>query len=145
MKSARRNKANEYRNQIAQLQTQIDEIKLENKILKKQGRLQERALQKFEDSESELPALLQRHAAEVRNLRDQMKKQREKNQDLSRKLKDNDYEIDKLKRQLKKYRRLVDEKHLDERETLQQKYEKAEQRAEEAEQRVQVCLFFLPS
>ncbi|CAD5115934.1 DgyrCDS4864 [Dimorphilus gyrociliatus] len=137
MKSARRNKANEYRNQIAQLQSQIDEFKLEQKILRKQGRLQERALQKFEDSESELPALLQRHAAEVKNLRDQIKKQRDKNQDLARKLKDNDLEIDKLKRQLKKYKRLVEEKHLDEREALQQKYERAEQRAEDAEQRVQ--------
>ncbi|XP_052237641.1 golgin subfamily A member 6-like protein 6 isoform X2 [Dreissena polymorpha] len=124
--SARRLKINEIQNQNQELQLQIKDLKEENKLLKKTQNRADKALQKFEDRESELPQLIQRQNNEVRSLRDQIRKWREKYEKTDRYLRDAEDELEKLKIKLKKLKSLADEKELPERSDLNKKLNNAE-------------------
>ncbi|XP_053398012.1 lebercilin-like isoform X2 [Mercenaria mercenaria] len=124
--SARRLKINEIQNQNQELLLQLKDLKEENKLLKKTQHRADKALQKFEDRESELPQLIQRQNNEVRSLRDQIRKWREKYEKTDRYLRDAEDELEKAKIKLKKLKSLADEKDLPERAELNKKLNNAE-------------------
>lgn len=139
--SARRLKINEIQNQNQELQLQLREQREENKLLKKTQHRADRALIKFEDRESELPQLIQRQNNEVRSLRDQIRKWREKYEKTDRYLRDAEDELEKVKVKLKKLKSLADEKDLPERSELNKKLNNAELDIEKKEVNVKVsCL-----
>ncbi|XP_060602987.1 lebercilin-like isoform X2 [Ruditapes philippinarum] len=124
--SARRLKINEIQNQNQELLLQLKDLKDENKLLKKTQHRADKALQKFEDRESDLPQLIQRQNNEVRSLKDQIRKWREKYEKTDRYLRDAEDELEKAKSKLKKLKTLADEKDLPERSELNKKLHNAE-------------------
>ena len=59
--SARRLKMNDLKNENEELILQLRAVQEENRLLKRTQIKQEKALEKFEDEESELPRLVARH------------------------------------------------------------------------------------
>lgn len=136
--SARKLRINELRNNMEDLVKQIEDLRDENKLLKKTQHRQEKALNRFEDSESDLPQIMQRHSNEVRTMRDQLRKTKEKYDRTDRYLRDAEDELDKVKSKAKKYKQLVDENELLERDELSTKIKKAEIDMEEKDVRIKV-------
>ncbi|ESO83443.1 hypothetical protein LOTGIDRAFT_98433, partial [Lottia gigantea] len=118
MLSASRIRMNEYRNQIEELNIRIRELAEENKTLKKMQFRHQKALGKFEEQESDLPLLLTKHANEVRTLREQNRKMKDKFNQTDRYLRDAEDELENTKSHLKKYKKLCNQKGLKERDEL---------------------------
>ncbi|XP_074093478.1 lebercilin isoform X3 [Macrotis lagotis] len=66
--STRLLKINELQNEVNELQFKLDELLKENKALKRLQYKQEKALNKFEDTESEISQLVVRHNNEIKEL-----------------------------------------------------------------------------
>lgn len=101
---------------------------------------QEKALIKFEDRESELPQMIQAHNNEVRSLREQLRRMREKYEKSDRYLRDAEDELESTKARLKKYKALSDQKELAERSDLDRRLNKAELNVEEKECKIKVII-----
>lgn len=140
-------RSSEFRGRIAELEEEAKEIKIENRILKKQERMQEKSINKYENARSNLPAVLKSQISELRNLKEQMKKQEEIEEDLTGKLKDGEIEIKKMKKELKKLKKITEENHILERIELRSKLEKMENKARQTEkkadvkEKISICLF----
>lgn len=138
MLSAKNLKLNELRNQIEDMQTAFRELKEENKLLKKMQHRQEKALVKYEDKEGDLPQIIARHQNEVRSLKENLRKTRDKYERTDRYLRDAEDELDKAKSKLKRYKSLADQNNLKERDDLQKENQKLQIDLEEKELRVKV-------
>ncbi|XP_048769163.2 uncharacterized protein LOC125675482 [Ostrea edulis] len=136
MLSAKNLKLNELRNQIDEMQTAFRDLKEENKLLKKMQHRQEKALVKYEDTEGDLPQIIARHQNEVRSLKENLRKTREKYERTDRYLRDAEDELDKAKSKLKRYKSLADQNNLKERNDLQKENQKLQIDMEEKEIRI---------
>lgn len=134
--SARRLKINELKNVNEELNQQIRDLKDENKLLKKTQFRTEKALQRFEDKESDLPQIMQRQQNEVRTLKDQIRKWREKYEKTDRYLRDAEDELEKVKFKLKKLKSVAEEKDLPERSELNRRLNKSELDIEERDVKI---------
>ncbi|XP_072264658.1 lebercilin [Pyxicephalus adspersus] len=134
--SARLLKINELRNEVSELQMKLEEYQKENKTLKRLQFRQEKALNKFEDTENEISQLLSRHNNEVRILRERLRKSQERERNLEKKLKEMEEELYRTNVTLKKFKQLSENRHLAERDELTRKVEMMESRLDERERRV---------
>ena len=138
MLSARRIKINEMKNEIEELVVQLTEMKQENKMLKRLQFRQEKALEHYTGQENDLPQLLERHSAEVRTLKDQIKKYKMKYEKADKREKDAGVELHRTRNQLNKVKKLAEEKNLGERDQLNRQLAKAEHDLREKDQRIEV-------
>ncbi|KAM5165396.1 lebercilin [Mantella aurantiaca] len=134
--SARLLKINELRNEVVELQLKVEEYQKENKTLKRLQFRQEKALNKFEDTENEISQLLSRHNNEVRILRERLRKSQERERIVEKKLKEAEDELYRTNVALKKLKQLSENRHLAERDELSRKVEILESRLDERERRV---------
>ncbi|NXI45588.1 LCA5 protein, partial [Galbula dea] len=134
--SARLLKINELRNELTELHIKLDELQKENRALKRLQHRQEKALNKFEDTENEISQLLARHNNEVRILRERLRKAQERERAAERRLKEAEDELYRTKTVLQKLKKLSADKHLAERDDLAKKLAYAESRLEESERRI---------
>ncbi|XP_074847102.1 lebercilin [Carettochelys insculpta] len=134
--SARLLKINELRNELTELQIKLDELQKENRALKRLQYRQEKALNKFEDTENEISQLLARHNNEIRILRERLRKSQERERTTERRLKDSEDELYRTKISLQKLKKLSAHKHLAERDELTKKLVAAENRLDESEKRI---------
>ncbi|KAM6280098.1 lebercilin [Porphyrio hochstetteri] len=134
--SARLLKINELRNELTELHIKLDELQKENRALKRLQYRQEKALNKFEDTENEISQLLARHGNEVRILRERLRKSQERERATERRLKDSEEELYRTKTALQKLKKLSADKHLAERDDLAKKLACAESRLEDSEKRI---------
>ncbi|NXP04747.1 LCA5 protein, partial [Thinocorus orbignyianus] len=134
--SARLLKINELRNELTELHIKLDELQKENRALKRLQHRQEKALNKFEDTENEISQLLARHNNEIRILRERLRKSQERERASERRLKDSEEELYRTKTVLQKLKKLSADKHLAERDDLAKKLACAESRLEESEKRI---------
>ncbi|KAK2524071.1 Lca5 [Columba guinea] len=134
--SARLLKINELRNELTELHIKLDELQKENRALKRLQHRQEKALNKFEDTENEISQLLARHNNEIRILRERLRKSQEKERATERRLKDSEDELYRTKTALQKLKKLSADKHLAERDDLAKKLAYAESRLEDSEKRI---------
>ncbi|NWI85277.1 LCA5 protein, partial [Pitta sordida] len=134
--SARLLKINELRNELTELHIKLDELQKENRALKRLQHRQEKALNKFEDTENEISQLLARHNNEIRILRERLRKSQERERATERRLKDSEDELYRTKTVLQKLKKLSADKHLAERDDLAKKLAHAESRLEDREKRV---------
>ncbi|NWS75988.1 LCA5 protein, partial [Crotophaga sulcirostris] len=134
--SARLLKINELRNELTELHIKLDELQKENRALKRLQHRQEKALNKFEDTENEISQLLARHNNEVRILRERLRKSQERERATERRLKDSEDELYRTKTVLQKLKKLSADKHLAERDDLAKKLAYAESRLEDSEKRI---------
>ncbi|NXX48455.1 LCA5 protein, partial [Tricholaema leucomelas] len=134
--SARLLKINELRNELTELHIKLDELQKENRALKRLQHRQEKALNKFEDTENEISQLLARHNNEIRILRERLRKSQERERVTERRLKDSEDELYRTKTALQKLKKLSADKHLAERDDLAKKLACAESRLEDSEKRI---------
>ncbi|XP_040284615.1 lebercilin isoform X1 [Bufo bufo] len=134
--SARLLKINELRNELTELQMKLEECLKENKALKRLHFRQEKALNKFEDTENEVSQLISRHNNEVRTLKERLRKSQERERNTEKRLKDTEEELYRANVALKKLKQLSENKHLAEREELTKKVDLLELRLDDRERRV---------
>ncbi|NWU93354.1 LCA5 protein, partial [Upupa epops] len=134
--SARLLKINELRNELTELHIKLDELQKENRALKRLQHRQEKALNKFEDTEHEISQLLAQHSSDIRVLRERLRKSQERERATERRLKESEDELYRTKTALQKLKKLSADKHLAERDHLAKKLAHAESRLEESEKRV---------
>ncbi|XP_043858578.1 lebercilin [Dromiciops gliroides] len=134
--SARLLKINELQNEVTELQVKLDELLKENKALKRLQYRQEKALNKFEDTENEISQLIVRHNNEIKALKERLRKSQEKERATDKKVKDTECELYKTKCSLKKLKKLTEAKHLPEREDLAKKLVLAENKLDDTEKKI---------
>ncbi|NWW66496.1 LCA5 protein, partial [Ifrita kowaldi] len=134
--SARLLKINELRNELTELHIKLDELQKENRALKRLQHRQEKALNKFEDTENEISQLLAQHNNEIRILRERLRKSQERERATERRLKDTEDELYRKKTALQKLKKLSADKHLAERDDLAKKLALAESKLEDREKRI---------
>ncbi|XP_056421905.1 lebercilin [Hyla sarda] len=134
--SARLLKINELRNELTELQMKLEESQKENKALKRLQFRQEKALNKFEDTENEVSQLLSRHNNEMRTLKERLRKSQERERNAEKRLKDTEEELYRANVALKKLKQLSENKHLAEREELTKKVDLLESRLDDRDRRV---------
>lgn len=136
--SARRNKVNELKNQVEDLQRQLAAAQAENKTLRREQHLRDRAIKKYESDENNVANMVSAHNAEVRSLREQLRKAKEKQSKTERHLLDAEDELERGKKNTARLKALVEEKKLGERDELARKLTKAEADFEDTERKLKV-------
>ncbi|KAJ8355745.1 hypothetical protein SKAU_G00185390 [Synaphobranchus kaupii] len=134
--SARLLKINEQRNELSEAQLRLGQLQRENKALRQLQRRQERALGRFDDTESEIAQLISRHGNETHALRERLRRTQERERAADRRLRDVDEELRRAKAALQKLRKLADDRQLGEREELARKLAHAQDRLQEDDRRI---------
>ncbi|XP_028295117.1 lebercilin isoform X2 [Gouania willdenowi] len=136
MLSARLLKINELRNALSEMQQSIDELKKENRILRQLQVRQEKALQRYDDTESEISVLISRHSNEMHVLRERLKRTQERERAAERRSKDGEEQLQRSQKTIARLKRLVDQRELGEKDELRRRLEEEKARAQEADQRI---------
>ncbi|CAH1799582.1 unnamed protein product [Owenia fusiformis] len=136
MMSAKQGRLKQIINEKADLETQLEEIRQENRLLKRQHFLQDKAINKYESQDNSFSEVLHSHSEEVRALREQVRRQKQRAESNQRKIKDKDEEIFKLQKRLKKLDNIVHDRSLGERDDLNRQLAKTELELEEKVKRV---------
>ncbi|KAM5327770.1 lebercilin [Glossophaga mutica] len=134
--SARLLKINALQNEITELQVKLAEQLKENKALKRLQYRQEKALNKFEDTENEISQLIARHNNEITALKERLRKAQEKERATEKRVKETEDELHRTKFSLQKLRKISEARHLPEREDLAKKLVAAELKLEDTERRI---------
>ncbi|XP_066556396.1 lebercilin isoform X2 [Amia ocellicauda] len=134
--SARLLKINELKSELTELQLRLDGLQKENKVLRQLQHRQEKALNKFDNTENEISQLISRHGNEVRTLRERLRRAQERERTTDKRLKEVEEELYRSKSTVHKLRRLVDDRQLAEREELAHKLSQAEARLENNDHRI---------
>ena len=124
--SANRNKVSRLHNIMEELQQEVEDLKSENKSLKRVSHRQEKEIKKIEDEEASLPVLLQRHSAEMRTLKERLRRNQETLHKKEKESHERDKEIQKLRSKVKNYQELSQDRKLEERAALAKKVENIE-------------------
>ena len=133
--SARRLKMNDLKNENEELILQLRALREENRLLKRTQIKQEKALEKFEDEESELPRLVQRHNKDLAAVKEQLKKAKETGERDAKRVVHLEGELAEKKEALKKLSSLAADKQLGDRETLRKRLEEAEKQLGETSEK----------
>ncbi|XP_062267994.1 lebercilin isoform X2 [Platichthys flesus] len=136
MLSARLLKINELRNALAELQQRTDELQKENRILRQLQFRQEKALQRYDDTESEISQLLLRHSNETQVLRERLRRTQERERAAERRLKESEEQLQRSQTTIVRLKKLVDQRELGARDELSRKLEEEKTRAQEADRKI---------
>lgn len=102
---------------------------------------QEKALQRYDDTESEISQLLSRHTNETHVLRERLRRTQERERAAERRLKDSEDQLQRSQATITRLRKLVDQRELGARDELSRRLEEEKVRAQEAERKIKVNLF----
>ncbi|XP_050952616.1 lebercilin isoform X3 [Labeo rohita] len=136
MLSARLLKINELKNALSELRLHADELQRENRLLRQMQLRQEKALHRYNDTESEISQLLSRHNNETHVLRERLRRSQENQRTAERSLRDTDAQLQRCRSQLQKLQQLADDQNLGEREELSRKLTYTQGKLQESERRV---------
>ncbi|XP_056150624.1 lebercilin [Lampris incognitus] len=136
MLSARLLKINELRNALTELQMRTDELQKENRILRQLQVRQEKALQRYDDTESEIAQLLSRHSNETQALRERLRRAQERERAAERRLKDSEERLQRSKAAVTRLKKLADQQELGPREELSRRLEEEKILAQERERKI---------
>lgn len=136
--SANRNKVTKLESRLSQLIKELTKEREENKTLRIIQHRQERKLDKVIGEEAELPQLLVKHSAEVKSLRERIRRLQDSSHDKDEKLNEQDRTILKLKDKCKYYRELCEKEELTEKAELQKKISKAEESLSKRDEEISV-------
>ncbi|XP_030171747.1 lebercilin isoform X2 [Lynx canadensis] len=134
--SARLLKINELQNEVTELQVKLAELLKENKALKRLQYRQEKALNKFEDTENEISQLIAHHNNEITALKERLRKSQEKERATEKRVKDTEGELYRTKFSLQKLKKISEARHLPERDDLAKKLVSAELKIDDTERRI---------
>lgn len=102
---------------------------------------QEKALQRYDDTESEISQLISRHSNETHVLRERLRRSQERERAAERHLKDNEEQLQRSQATIARLKKLVDKRELGTREELSRRLEEEKTRADEAERKIKVHFF----
>ncbi|KAM4633646.1 lebercilin [Polymixia lowei] len=136
MLSARLLKINELRNALAELQLHTDELQKENRILRQLQVRQEKALKRYDDTESEIAQLLTRHTNETQALRERLRRVQERERAAERRLKDSEERLQRSHAAVARLKKLADQQELGPREELSRRLEEERLRTQEGERKI---------
>lgn len=102
---------------------------------------QEKALHRYDDTESEISQLLLRHSNETQVLRERLRRTQERERAAERRLKDSEEQLQRGQATVARLRKLVDQQELGTRDELSRRLEEEKARAQEAERKIKVHLF----
>ncbi|XP_040839606.1 lebercilin [Ochotona curzoniae] len=134
--SARLLKINELQNEVTELQVKLADLLKENKTLKRLQYRQEKALNKFEDTENQISQLIIRHNNEITSLKERLRKSQEKERATEKRVKDTEGELVRTKFSLEKLKKISEARHLPERDDLAKKLVSAELKLDDTERRI---------
>lgn len=97
---------------------------------------QEKALNKYEDTENEISQLIARHNNEITALKDRLRKSQEKERVSEKRVKETEGELLRTKISLQKLKKISEAKHLPERVDLAKKLASAELKLDDTERRI---------
>ncbi|CAL8317610.1 unnamed protein product [Boreogadus saida] len=136
MLSARLLKINELRNALSELQLRMDELQKENRVLRQLQVRQEKALHRYDDTESEISQLLTRHSNETTSLRERLRRAQERERASERRLKDAEERLQRSQAAEARLRRLAEKQELGPREELSRQLEQEKSLGQEAQRRI---------
>ncbi|KAL3052590.1 hypothetical protein OYC64_005184 [Pagothenia borchgrevinki] len=136
MLSARLLKINELRNSLAELQQRTDELQKENRVLRQLQVRQDKALQRYDDTESEISQLISRHNNDTHVLRERLRRTQERERAAERRMKDSEEQLQRSQATIARLKKLVDQRDLGARDELSRKLEEEKTRALEAERKI---------
>ncbi|XP_006101600.1 lebercilin-like protein isoform X2 [Myotis lucifugus] len=116
--SARLHKIKELKNELTDIHRKMEATALENQLLKQLEIRHLKAIGRYETSQNNVPQIMAKHQNEVKNLRQLLKKSKEKERIVSRKLKETDSKLLKTKDALQALQTLCEDRSLAEREEL---------------------------
>ncbi|CAG4976982.1 unnamed protein product [Colias eurytheme] len=117
--SAKTHRVKQLQNQLADAHYHLQELSNENKILRALQKKQEIALQRYENSNAELPQVLNAHSEELRVQHARYKQLKAQFRDASARLKERDLQLQQLRDEHQHLLDLSKDKNLLEREKLQ--------------------------
>ncbi|XP_076271134.1 uncharacterized protein LOC143202970 [Rhynchophorus ferrugineus] len=128
---------------LRQLQSQLNdanfhlaEVARENQVLKTLQKRQDKALSKYENTNADLPRLLNAHEQEIRVLTEKNRNLRRNVKELTEQLKLKDDELNKMKEHLFHLDKLNRDKHLVDREKLMEQVDDLKSRLSRSEEQV---------
>ncbi|XP_029281814.1 lebercilin isoform X2 [Cottoperca gobio] len=136
MLSARLLKINDLRNSLAELQQRTDELQKENRVLRQLQVRQDKALQRYDDTESEISQLLLRHNNETHVLRERLRRTQERERAAERRMKDSEEQLQRSQTTITRLKKLVDQRELGARDELSRSLEEEKTRSQEAERKI---------
>nr|XP_017209224.2 lebercilin isoform X3 [Danio rerio] len=136
MLSARLLKINELKNALSELRLHADELQRENRLLRQLQLRQEKALHRYNDTDSEISQLLARHNNETHVLRERLRRSQENQRTAERSLRERDAQLQRCRSQMQKLQQLADDQNLGEREELSRKLIGTQSRLQDSEHRV---------
>lgn len=99
---------------------------------------QEKALQRYDDTESEISQLLVRHNNETHVLRERLRRTQERERVAERQMKDSEEQLQRSRATIARLKKLVDQRELGARDELSRRLEEEKTRAQEAERKIKV-------
>ncbi|XP_026698508.1 lebercilin-like protein isoform X2 [Athene cunicularia] len=135
--SSRLHKIKELKNEIFDLQHQLEASRLENHFLKQLQHRHSKVIGRYQNSEHNLPDLLTSHYNEVRALRKLLRMSQEDERNTSRKLRKVEAELLKAKDALQTLHMLSEDKALAEREELDHRLSVLTEKIEANDQKIQ--------
>nr|XP_056714204.1 lebercilin-like protein [Euleptes europaea] len=137
--SARLHQVKELKNEVCVLKNKLEASNMENQLLKRLQYRHLKVIAKYENAETNLPDLLEKHCGEVRTLRVLLGKSQEKERNTSRKLREVEIQLLKTKDAFQALQTLSEDKNLTERGELQLRLRALTESKEAGDKRIQ-CL-----
>jgi hypothetical protein len=119
--SARHNKLRNLESRIAELMRELEEQRIENSTLRTIQRREEKAIKKYEEKQYDIHRIVLDYTHEVDHIKDILTNEREKKMRLEKQIEVREEKLRDQTERLKKYEKIVQEKHLDERYELREK------------------------
>ncbi|KAJ0179658.1 hypothetical protein K1T71_004249 [Dendrolimus kikuchii] len=117
--SAKTHRVKQLQNQLADAHYHLQELSNENRVLRAVQKKQEIALQRYENSNAELPQVLSSHNEEMRIQQSKYKQLKQQYKEVTQKLKEKDMQLQQLKDEHHHLLELSKDRNLLEREKLQ--------------------------
>lgn len=138
--SARLNKIKELKNELADIHRKWEATVIENQLLKQLQIRHLKAIGKYENSQNNVPQIVVKHQSEVKNLRQLLRKSKQEERTVSKKLRETDSKLLKTKDALQALQKLSEDKNLAEREELTQRLATLTTKMEANDKTIQVCI-----
>lgn len=141
--SANHHKVAKLESRLSQLTKELTKEREENRTLRLIQHRQEKKLEQVIGEEAELPQLLVKHTAEVKSLRERVRKLQDTSYHKDERLGEQDKVILKLKDRCKYYKELCEKEELTEKAQLEKNLLKAEDNLKKRDEEISVSFFLI--
>lgn len=136
--SAQRHKNTDLQNRLAELAKELDQLRDENKTLRRVHLREEIAIKRFESHDTDINRLMRNHTDEVNALKEQIKKLKAENKRINSNLIDKEEEVRAVKKKNEEFKKILNDKKLIDSAELSKNLEQAEKELEELKTKLEV-------